>query len=627
VLEVINNYGYIKVEMKQMSSEASQDRALREAAAAPDAVLIVPPFFPVDYPALGVHMLQACAREAGLDVRVVYANLLLAARIGEEAYSTLMYSPTRTLLGERFFARCAYGLPALGRRPERALAGWCAPQDREIQMRRLLELERLAQPFAEEVAEAVAALGARVVGSSSSFAQTAASIALLKAVKARRPEVVTLLGGANCEGEMAAGIASLGAVDHVFSGESERAFPDFLLGLRRGIRPPDPVVQGEPCEDLESLPGPRFDEFFAQREQHLTTGFLPADQAALSYETSRGCWWGQKRHCTFCGLNGEGMGFREKSPDKVLRELRALLAASPTRRVLMTDNIMPHRFFATLVPRLAEELPDLRIFYEQKANLTLQHVLSLKRAGINTIQPGIEALSTRLLGLMRKGVLARQNLMLLRYARAAALNLRWNLIWGFPGDEIAAYRETLELLPLLHHLPPPSGAGRLRIDRFSPYHTSPEEYGIREIQPWTGYFDVLPDGAEIGRIAYHFSGAYRSEALEHRAVIEELIREASCWHGRWKQGAGEAPVLEVRRSGEDLLLADSRDLPDTDAELVLSRDQAMAVLAAGPATGSPVESWAVERRLAVLVDGWKIPLATADPALLREFESAGPAGS
>lgn len=609
--------------MSQMSRDSVAGRATGNAVS-PDAVLIVPPFFPLDYPALGVHVLQACARDLGLEVRIVYANLLLAARIGEEAYSVLMYSPNKTLLGERFFARSAYRLPPLGRRPERAFGGWCPPEDHERQLCRLLDLERLAQPFVDEVAEEVAALGARVVGSSSSFAQTAASVALLAAVKARNPAVVTILGGANCEGEMAAGIASLGAaIDHVFSGESESTFPDFLLAQRRGERSPDRILQGEPCQDMDRLPTPCFDEFFEQRRLHLTGGFLAAEDTALSYETSRGCWWGQKQHCTFCGLNGQGMGFREKSPEKVLRELRDLLAASPTRRIVMTDNIMPHRFFTTLVPRLAEEFPDLRIFYEQKANLTLQNVLSLKRAGIHTIQPGIEALSTRLLGLMKKGVLARQNLMLLRYARATAMNLRWNIIWGFPGDEIAAYRETLHLLPLLHHLPPPAGTGCLRIDRFSPYHTRPEDYGIREIRPFAAYHDVLPDGAEVEKIAYHFSGTYHSESLEHRDVIRELIREVARWHERWWQGAAEAPAVEVRHFNGDLTLFDTRGIPDTDPELTLTPDQAAALLTAGPATGLPVERWAVERKLAVLVDGWKVPLATADSALLLEWEAAG----
>ena len=46
---------------------------------------------------------------------------------------------------------------------------------------------------------------------------------------------------------------------------------------------------------------------------------------------------------------------------------------------------------------LAKELPNLRIFYEQKSNLTFEQVLMLKRAGVWLIQPGIESLSTAML--------------------------------------------------------------------------------------------------------------------------------------------------------------------------------------------------------------------------------------
>ena len=44
----------------------------------------------------------------------------------------------------------------------------------------------------------------------------------------------------------------------------------------------------------------------------------------LLFETSRGCWWGAKSHCTFCGLNGETMAFRSKSPRRALDELEQL---------------------------------------------------------------------------------------------------------------------------------------------------------------------------------------------------------------------------------------------------------------------------------------------------------------
>ena len=127
---------------------------------------------------------------------------------------------------------------------------------------------------------------------------------------------------------------------------------------------------------------------------------VPAEQLEIPYETSRGCWWGQKHHCTFCGFDEQALAFRHKSLDRVIEDLRALLDAYPTRIVSMTDAIMPYQYFRTLLPRLAGEELGATIHYEQKANLTLEHILALKQAGITSLQPGIESLSSRLLDLM-----------------------------------------------------------------------------------------------------------------------------------------------------------------------------------------------------------------------------------
>jgi hypothetical protein len=153
-------------------------------------------------------------------------------------------------------------------------------------------------------------------------------------------------------------------------------------------------------------------------------------------------------------------------------------------------------------------LPDLSIFYEQKANLPRERLVALKNAGIDTIQPGIEALSSDLLRQMRKGVSARQNLALLRDARGLNISLVWNLLWGFPGDRLDSYRETLALLPLLHHLQPPSGFWPVLIDRFSPYFYDAKNFGISNIRPLPGYFDINPAGTAVDHIAYHFNGDF-----------------------------------------------------------------------------------------------------------------------
>ncbi len=149
------------------------------------------------------------------------------------------------------------------------------------------------------------------------------------------------------------------------------------------------------------------------------------------------------------------MAFREKSPERVILELRSLPTRDTSRRVAMSDNIMPHSYFSSLVPQLGAESLSLKIFYEQKANLSLSQVRALKKAGIVSIQAGIESLSNGLLDLMKKGVSAQQNLRLLRYARAAGVHVFWNLLWGFPGDRSEWYEQMAGFLPLLIHLQPP----------------------------------------------------------------------------------------------------------------------------------------------------------------------------
>ena len=469
--------------------QAKYDRAFELLGAESDAVIIVPPFADIYRPSLGVHLLQAAAEQAGLRVRVLYANLLFATLSGEDLYNAICIGNYEWLWGERIFAHAAFGLPPLGYQTEKLpeqIAKRRQSKKVEATFEQFAALEREAGPFCSALGERFSSLRIRVAGATTTFHQTAAAVALLAQVKRAQPEAITAIGGANCEGEMARGIASLNApIDYIFSGECESVFPDFLRRAVAGqALPADRIVRGEACFDMDSLPEPCFEEYFAQLDNALPAWRENESEIWLPYETSRGCWWGARQHCTFCGLNGETMAFRQKSPDRAIAGAKRLLSRYPSPHLGMIDNILPHSYFRTVLPRLAEELPTpARIFYETKANLTLEQVQLLRRAGVYRIQPGIEALSSSLLRRMKKGVLARQNLALLRYARAAGLVLNWNLLCEFPGDQREDYDATLALLPLIHHLMPPTGLCPLSIDRFSPYFREAAAYGITHLEP------------------------------------------------------------------------------------------------------------------------------------------------
>jgi ribosomal peptide maturation radical SAM protein 1 len=477
---------------------------------------------------------------------------------------------------------------------------------------RLRRLEASAGEWLDRLADAIAARDIPIVGCTTTFEQTACSVALLDRVKRRRPDAVTIIGGANCEGEMADGIASLGAgIDYIFSGESDETFPPFVRQILGGERPPGRIVNGRPCEDMNGRPTPSFQEFFEQRARHLGDGERASANTYLTYETSRGCWWGQKQHCTFCGLNGEGMASRRKDAARVLDELRTLTREHPTRNIGMADNIMPHEYFSTLLPRLSREVPNVHMFYEQKANLSLAQVMALKEAGVTTIQPGIEGLSSPMLRLMKKGVQAWQNLLLLRYVRIAGIRTLWSVLCGFPGDGPDVYRDTLGIIRLIHHLPPPTALWHLTIDRFSPYFTRPDEFAVKNIAPYPAYDDVFPPDAATARLAYHFVAEYDSAADRHLDVIGEIGADLAAWRRRWAQPYGRRPELKIERHGSSYVLADTRGLAGTEATVALSREEAAFLLFHRRSAGTPDEDAAIERKLALKVDGWFVPLPVA----------------
>jgi ribosomal peptide maturation radical SAM protein 1 len=592
-----------------------------------DALIIVPPLAALDWPALGAHLIQACAKQDHYNVSVLYANLMLAAEIGEPSYNKICNSPFGWLAGERLFAAAAFAVPS-PKEQEINNDVHCLRTSRSFfqdsDFTEIQNIERVMGQWMDDLAGEILKLDFRIIGCSTLFQQTAASVALLNRIKKLRSEIVTIIGGANCEGEMAEGLLSTGtSIDYVFSGESEIAFPKLLRDLQAGSPPSERIIQGEPCRDMNLVPSPDYSDYYRQYEQFLPESYqAAAERMWLSYESSRGCWWGQKHHCTFCGLNGNGMTFRAKSPDCLIEDLKGLLKKHPSKMVLMTDNIMPYQYFRDVIPRIAAELPGLQIFYEQKSNLSLANVMALERAGVSLIQPGIESLNSSILKLMDKGVSARQNIALLRYARSLGLSLAWNLIYGLPNDRISDYEQMFSLLPLLRHLQPPSGLWPLAIDRFSPYYDFPEKYGLSNVRPWKIYSSILPPSANIAKVAYHFTAEYRSESLEHPEAISEFSSQVEDWRAAWETNNAAPPLLTITAlTNDQFLLLDTRGLPESKEISFITREQARVALAGHRSPVTPEVEWALARQVAIELDSTVVPLATAEPELIQEFEA------
>jgi ribosomal peptide maturation radical SAM protein 1 len=592
-----------------------------------DALVVVPPFAQTRLASLGAHLLQACAVRAGFRVRVLYGNLSFAARMGIDGYDDFCADAAFVtgFPGERVFARAAHGLPAMGRNaatfqdlaarvgPEKAgrLAGLDLfhPPPKVRSPRELQTLVEAAEAWIEDAAEAIASLRFPVVGCSTSFDTTNAGIALLRAVKRRDPACVTILGGSNCFGEMAGGVASLDpegrAVDFVFEGESEHGFVDFLAGLRKGERPAGRVVPGRPVASLDDLPTPDYADFEAQAAAWLPPAAGGPRPEVVS-ETSRGCWRGERGHCTFCGLNGSQRAFRRKSAARAAEEIGVLGARHPGRGVFLADTIVP----GGVLGPLADLRPRNRMHLCAPPRIGLRMAARLAAAGARQVEPGFEALDTSFLVAMNKGATAAEVIRSLRNLRCFGLHPFWNLLWGMPGEDPEGYDRTVARMPLLHHLAPPRMAYHVSIDRACPYHLDPGRWGIRDLRPLPSYGDLFPEGADLDRLACHYVGTYDCAAYDHPGRVRALLDGMDAWREAWAHGP---PVLRVFRRGAGWFLEDTRPAsPRPGVRRLAGEAEARRLLSDGP----EADGDAVADALVLPVDGQAVGLATAAPGLL-----------
>ena len=133
----------------------------------------------------------------------------------------------------------------------------------------------------------------------------------------------------------------------------------------------------------------------------------------------------------------------------------------------------------------------------------------MKQGGVTNIQPGIESLSDVVLKIMKKGVSALQNIQLIKWCLEIGIIPHWNILWGFPNEPKEEYKQMAELLPLLFHLYPPVGLGKIIMDRFSPYFLEPLQNGLVNVRPTLAYNFVYPiDKYNLNKLAYHFEFDY-----------------------------------------------------------------------------------------------------------------------
>lgn len=517
--------------------------------------LVCMPWGSVLRPSLAMGILKGCVQNAGLNPELHFLNIHFAQYIGIEAYEKIVEAGV--FQTEWFFAQALFGPSGSAEMqnswadlrmtaPGMNLAGFLQSiaGNSEDGCRKIVE----AIPSFIEHCMKIDWSKYLAIGFTTTFAQSLASLLLAKHIKEAHPQVKIIIGGANVDAEMGVEfVRAFSWVDYAVHGEAENNFPMLIRNIaenRSEVQVPGvtmringQMVRGDMnvghVVDLNQSPFPDYSDYVHELER---AGFRRKTPLLLYFESSRGCWWGAKHHCTFCGLNGSNMAFRRKDPQRVFNEVVELSTKYRCLSLFAADNILANEYFTQLLPRLSSLDSDINLFFEVKANLRREQVKALRAAGIKNIQPGIESFNTRILRLMRKGVTAIQNIQLLKWCDEFGVDPFYNILFGFPGEVPEDYQDLPRTIRLLMHLRPPGGLNKVVFERFSPYFFDRDSFGLN-LRANSAYFYIFPESrVEMDKIAYFFEGEWQNQVAQPTEYIQPTREAVSHWVDAWKAG-------------------------------------------------------------------------------------------
>lgn len=252
----------------------------RQARLAMPIALVTMPFVSARYPSIQLGLLSAIAKTYGFPVDSFHLNLDLAHKIGQKLYQALSVHRGR-LWGDWLFSIAAFGddAPDLDNKLLSQVS-----YDELIFLVSLLKDPRKAMPtlrhqtipdYLDSLADNIDWGTYKVVGFSSTFQQNTASFALARRIKEKYPEVITLFGGSNFDGEMGLEfVRAIDVIDYAITGEGDIVFPAFMIALQEGRDPLTiPGVMGRRNGRVYQAPGMR--PLLRQMDE------LPADRKSV----------------------------------------------------------------------------------------------------------------------------------------------------------------------------------------------------------------------------------------------------------------------------------------------------------------------------------------------------------
>lgn len=541
---------------------------------------------------LQLGILKAALSASGVSSTSIHLFLDFARLIGFARYEKLTTRPSLGFFCEWLFSRCLFDHQngeeylryvekrtsqaasrfATAAEPNGLLAIFGSGYERSAAKIRHGVVPRYLAASARRVLSTLREEGPCVVGFTCVFNQLVPSLALARTIKSLDPRVVVVLGGSAVHSPMGAEcLRSFAFVDYIVDGEGERTLPELIaaldtvsrqgassevepLGIYRRLPSTGEIVHTGPRPRLDMLdesPVPDYDDYFMDAARVRE---LDRSEAILRIEGSRGCWWGQKSHCTFCGVNGDSLLFRPKSPERVVFEVAYLSARYRSRHLYFVDAVTTPGMLRDVLPTIATHGFTYDLFMETRVTLGRRELQMMRDAGLRVVQPGIESFSTDVLRLMKKGTTMLHNIQFLKWCREYGIGALYHILWGFPGERPEAYEEMARCLRSLVHLTPPDYPPRMvSYQRYSPLFAHASSAGT--LHPRGDYSFIFPQEVDLGKLAFAFEHPLEGQWGE-TTYISDVAENVLEWRRRYY--SLDRPMLAYAAGPQFVEVWDSR---------------------------------------------------------------------
>ncbi len=528
--------------------------------------LLAAPWPIYNRPSIQLGALKAYLTQTRPDLTVDAFHLYLpvAARVGYKRYAAIS---ERTWLAEPVFAALLY--------PEKADDARAVFQKEAGRQATTacINFKQLVKTAGAAVDRFIAGINWEaylVAGATISLCQLTATLYMTREIKRRCPDLKIVVGGPGVAG--APGRASVSAfpwLDAVVRGEGEKPLSGMIDKLRAN---PEQAVAGSPAilkpgdteacgqfdqlESLDTLPAPDYDDYFTQlRRLEPAKRFFPV----LPVEISRGCWWQKRlksggRGCAFCNLNTQWSGYRSKKTVQVISELDRLKRRYQLVDFAFMDNALPVKSSREIFNSLAATGHDFAFFGEIRAATNFETLAAMRQAGLEKVQIGIEALSSRMLKKLHKGTTAIENLEVMKHCEELGIENRSNLIVQFPGSDQADVAETLRAIEFAVIYRPLKPV-RFWLGLGSPVCNNKAAFGIKTHFNHPHYKALFPE--DISRKVPQMIQAYRGDCVRQKKLWGSVMRRIKKWESDYnacKQQNPTLPVLSYRDGGDFIII-------------------------------------------------------------------------